>query len=131
MVQVPCPCGSEMSPPALTHPSPSAFVDPLIFCISTHGKCSWFVFLVFFFPFLKIILQRVLLPKPSHLQTWMQSCHIQARLSMSLPGLADTQEPGLGCPGDLGELYKHMLLIWGALVLISQAFQTTNEHRNH
>lgn len=65
------------------------------------------------------------------LQTWMQSCHIQARLSMSLPDLADTQDPGLWCPGDLGELYKHILLIWGALFLIPQAFQTINEHRNH
>lgn len=60
----PCPCGSEMSPPALTHPSHfalSVFIESFIFCISTHRNVPVWVF--FFFPLFKINLERVLLPK--------------------------------------------------------------------
>lgn len=104
---LPYPCGSEMSPPALTHPSHfalSVFIESFIFCISTHRNVP--VWLIFFFSLFKINLERVLLPKVgSH----------PSRCSADLVKMAGTQEPGFGCPGDLGELYKHMLLIWDAL----------------
>lgn len=120
MVQVPCPCGSEMSPPALTHPSHfalSVFIESAIFSASppTENVLIW-VFPPLFFNHsgeglaCKTWFSCLLITAGA-----LQSCHIPARLSMSLPCLADTQEPGLGCPGDVGELYKHMLLIWGSL----------------
>lgn len=122
VVQVPSPCGSEMSPPALTHHRHfafSVFIEPLIFLRLHPQKMFLFgVFSPFFNHSGESCLQNLfscLLIPAGALQTWVQSCHIPARLSMSLPGLADTQEPGLGSPGDLGELYKHLLLIWGAL----------------
>lgn len=106
-VQVPYPCGSEMSPPALTRPSHfalSVFSESLIFASPPTENVP---ILGFFPPFFdhsgeglasKSWLCCLLIPAGA-LQTWMQSCHTPARLSTSLPGL------GLGVQEIQGSFY--------------------------